>query len=134
MTHDELSASRLLCADVLTVAVEPDGASAALSTATTTLSVGDVEVGLWEAGPGTDVDTEVDEVFLVLSGAGTVTFADGSAIACSPASWCACRRATAPRGRSPNGSESCTSPDPMASGVLPKPPDVQHDGPWEERA
>ena len=80
MTHDELSASRLLCADVRTAAVEPDGASAALSTATTTLSVGDVEVGLWEAGPGTDVDTEADEVFLVLSGAGTVTFADGSAI------------------------------------------------------
>jgi len=46
--------------------------------------VGDVEVGLWEAGPGTDVDTEVDEVFLVLSGGGTLTFADGSAITLCP--------------------------------------------------
>jgi uncharacterized cupin superfamily protein len=84
VTHDELSASRLLCADVLTTEVEPDGASASFSTAARTLSVGDVEVGLWEAGPGSDVDTEVDEVFLVLSGAGTVTFADGSAITLRP--------------------------------------------------
>ena len=84
MTHDELSATRLLCPDVLTASVEPDGVSASLSTAATTLSEREVEVGLWEAGPGTDVDTEVDEVFLVLSGAGTVTFADGSAIALRP--------------------------------------------------
>jgi uncharacterized cupin superfamily protein len=84
VTHDELSTSRLLCPDVLTASVEPDGASAALSTATRTLSVADVEVGLWEAGPGTDVDTEVDEVFLVLAGAGSVTFADGSAITLRP--------------------------------------------------
>ena len=84
MTHDEQSASRLLCADVLTTALEPDGASAALSTAAARLSAGDVEIGLWEAGPGRDVDTEVDEVFLVLSGAGTVTFADGSEITLRP--------------------------------------------------
>jgi len=84
VTNHELSASRLLSADVLTAAVEPDGVSAALSTAATTLTVGDVEVGLWEAGPGTDVDTEVDEVFLVLSGGGTLTFADGSAITLCP--------------------------------------------------
>ena len=44
----------------------------------------DREIGLWEAGPGTDVDTEIDEIFLVLSGAGTVTFADGSAIDLRP--------------------------------------------------
>ena len=84
MTNHELSATRLLSADVLTEAVEPDGVSAALSTAATTLSAGDVEVGLWEAGPGTDVDTEGDEVFLVLSGAGSVSFADGSAIQLRP--------------------------------------------------
>lgn len=36
---------------------------------------------LWEAGPGTDTDVEVDEVFLVLAGAGTVTFEDGSSLA-----------------------------------------------------
>ena len=84
MTNDELCVSRLLCTDVLTVPVEPDGASAALTTAAATLWAAEVEVGLWEAGPGTDVDTEADEVFLVLSGAGTVTFADGSAITLRP--------------------------------------------------
>ncbi len=41
-------------------------------------------MGLWEAGPGTDTDVEADEVFLVLSGAGTVTFEDGSAITLRP--------------------------------------------------
>jgi uncharacterized protein len=81
---NELSASRLLCADVLHAPVEPDGASAALATAAVTLSEGTVEVGLWEAGPGTDTDTEVDEVFLVLAGAGTVAFEDDSAIDLRP--------------------------------------------------
>ena len=87
MTDDRLSASRLLSADVLSHSLDPDGGSAALRTAAATLaagSVGAVEVGLWEAGPGTDTDTETDEVFLVLSGAGTVTFADGSALQLRP--------------------------------------------------
>ena len=90
MTDDRLSASRLLSADVLAEPVDPDAGSAALRTAAATLAVGpvgavaEVEVGLWEAGPGTDTDTEADEVFLVLSGAGTVTFADGSALPLRP--------------------------------------------------
>jgi uncharacterized protein len=90
VTDDRLSASRLLSADVLTEPVEPDGGSASLRTATATLAAGAVgavaeaEVGLWEAGPGTETDTEADEVFLVLSGAGTVTFADGSALPLRP--------------------------------------------------
>jgi uncharacterized cupin superfamily protein len=84
VTHDDLSTSRLLSADVLAEAVAPDGASEALTTSAATLWAADVEVGLWEAGPGTDDDTEVDEVFLVLAGAGTVTFADGSAITLRP--------------------------------------------------
>jgi uncharacterized protein len=84
VTEPELSTTRLLCADVLAAPLEPDGVSAALSTASSALSTGDVEVGLWEAGPGTDDDTEVDEVFLVLSGSGTVAFADGSIIELRP--------------------------------------------------
>ena len=84
MTDDLLSASRLLSADVLSEPLEPDGGSAALHTAAATLAAGAVEVGLWEAGPGTDTDTETDEVFLVLAGAGTVTFADGSALSLRP--------------------------------------------------
>jgi uncharacterized protein len=90
VTDDQLSASRLLSVDVLAEPVEPDPGSTALRTAAATLAVGpvgavaDVEVGLWEAGPGSDTDTEIDEVFLVLSGAGTVTFADGSALPLRP--------------------------------------------------
>ena len=42
------------------------------------------EVGLWEMAPGTDHDTEVDEVFVVLAGQGTVTFEDGEAIDLAP--------------------------------------------------
>ncbi len=76
---------RLLCADLLRAPVEADGVSAALSTASATLAeeVG-VEVGLWEAGPGSDTDVEVDEVFLVLEGAGSVAFADGSHLVLAP--------------------------------------------------
>ena len=37
-------------------------------------TVGDHEVGLWEMTEGTARDTEVDEVFVVVSGRGHVTF------------------------------------------------------------
>ncbi|MEZ5096877.1 MAG: cupin domain-containing protein [Nocardioides sp.] len=43
-----------------------------------------VEVGLWEMTEGVARDTEVDEVFLVLSGSGRVEFEDGSALALVP--------------------------------------------------
>ena len=39
-------------------------------------AVSGVEVGVWEMTPGTATDVEVDEVFVVLSGAGTVSFDD----------------------------------------------------------
>nr|WP_231991965.1 cupin domain-containing protein [Mycobacterium sp. ACS4331] len=38
-----------------------------------------LEVGVWEMTPGVMTDVEADEVFVVLSGAGTVEFADGTA-------------------------------------------------------
>ncbi len=87
MTEGPISSARLLSADLHAESLDPDGASQALATASRALlgAAGEVgEVGLWEAGPGTDTDTEVDEVFLVLSGAGTVTFEDGSAIGLRP--------------------------------------------------
>ncbi|MDT5064760.1 MAG: uncharacterized protein QOK02_915 [Mycobacterium sp.] len=37
-----------------------------------------VEVGVWEMTPGVMTDVEADEVFVVLSGAATVEFGDGS--------------------------------------------------------
>jgi uncharacterized cupin superfamily protein len=42
------------------------------------------ELGLWEAGPGEDVDVEVDEVFVVLAGGGLLTFEDGTTVELRP--------------------------------------------------
>lgn len=39
-----------------------------------------LEVGVWELTAGTVTDVEVDEVFVVLSGRGEVTFDDGSTL------------------------------------------------------
>lgn len=80
-----LAGDRLVSADVRTEVIEPDGASAMLATASATLgTVSAGEVGLWEAGPGSDTDVETDELFLVLTGLGTVTFDDGSSIVLRP--------------------------------------------------
>lgn len=49
-------------------------------------SFGEVEVGLWELTAGTVTDTETEELFVVISGAGTVTFADGEQIDLRPGS------------------------------------------------
>jgi uncharacterized cupin superfamily protein len=63
--------------DVLAEPLEPDGASEALATALHPLGVvATGEIGLWAAGPGTDTDVEVDEVFVVLAGTGTLTIHD----------------------------------------------------------
>jgi uncharacterized cupin superfamily protein len=40
--------------------------------------IGGLEVGVWEMTPGVMTDVEAEEVFVVLSGAVTVEFADGS--------------------------------------------------------
>lgn len=42
------------------------------------------ELGFWQIEPGEVTDVEADEVFLVLAGAGTVSFSDGSKIDLSP--------------------------------------------------
>jgi len=56
----------------------------ALATSQLVLLDDGLELGLWEAGPGEDVDEEVDEVFLVLSGTGEVSFDDGSRVSLRP--------------------------------------------------
>lgn len=43
-----------------------------------------VEVGVWEMTPGTAVDVEVDEVFVVIAGRARVRFDDGEEIALVP--------------------------------------------------
>jgi uncharacterized cupin superfamily protein len=52
--------------------------------ATTLDALGEVEVGIWEMTSGTARDVEVDEVFVVLEGAGTVSFEDGERLALAP--------------------------------------------------
>ncbi|MEP9363052.1 cupin domain-containing protein [Nocardioides sp. CN2-186] len=64
--------SRLLSTDVLSADLAP------LAT------LGETEVGLWGMEPGTDHDTEVDEVFVVLAGRGTVEFEDGEVVTLAP--------------------------------------------------
>jgi uncharacterized cupin superfamily protein len=77
--------ARVVSFDVSSEALKVDDDSAALATASVVLaSHRAVEIGLWEAGPGDDVDIETDEFFLVLSGAGRVEFADSSSIELRP--------------------------------------------------
>jgi uncharacterized cupin superfamily protein len=64
--------SRVLTTDVLSAPLAPLG------------TVGDAEVGLWGMAPGVDHDTEVDEVFVVLAGRGTVEFDDGEVVTLAP--------------------------------------------------
>lgn len=45
---------------------------------------GDMEVGVWEHSVGTSTDVEVEEVFVVLEGEGTVTDDDGGTIDLAP--------------------------------------------------
>lgn len=44
----------------------------------------DLEVGVWEHPAGTSTDVETDEVFVVLSGRGRVTCADGTVLDLKP--------------------------------------------------
>jgi prepilin-type processing-associated H-X9-DG protein len=82
---ENLAAARLVAADLAAVRTETDGGSEALHTASVDLGeLGGFTYGIWDAGPGTDVDVEADEVFWVLSGRGTVTFADGSVLELAP--------------------------------------------------
>lgn len=72
---------RLLAVDLRTLSTEPDAGQDTLTTALRRIGTFQgMEVGVWDAGPGTGVDIEIDEMFLVLSGRGLVTFDDGTVI------------------------------------------------------
>ena len=82
---------RLLSPDLLSFPLEheplpPDDVVSGAPTAgvATLAAVGGSEVGVWEMTEGTARDTEVDEVFVVLSGAGTVEFEDGERVPLEP--------------------------------------------------
>ena len=81
--------ARLLSRDVLSRPLEHEPAPGVLagspvSASCTLSSLGPVEVGVWELTPGTVRDTEVDEVFVVLAGAGRVEFEDGEVVELAP--------------------------------------------------
>ncbi|GIF25144.1 putative cupin superfamily protein [Actinoplanes tereljensis] len=59
------------------------GAPTLGSTAITTLGSTGVEVGVWEMSVGAVRDVEVDEVFLLLAGAATITVDGGDPVAVS---------------------------------------------------
>jgi hypothetical protein len=73
---ERLIADALRPTDV--VAGSPQVASAELDDSTA------AAVGVWEMTPGSVTDTEVDEIFLVLAGAGEVGFDDGSSVTLAP--------------------------------------------------
>ena len=88
-----LAEERVLCDDALGLALTPDDEAEGPATWSATLGrVGTAEVGLWEIDAGEALDTEVDEIFVVLGGSGAVTF-EGRLTDRAPAG---CRR-TAPR-------------------------------------
>jgi uncharacterized cupin superfamily protein len=71
LDHDRLDAKRNVSGDVTT----------AVSAQATE---GDMEVGVWEHSVGTSTDVEVEEVFVVLEGQGTVTCDQGGRIDLAP--------------------------------------------------
>ncbi|MCV7356923.1 cupin domain-containing protein [Mycolicibacterium fluoranthenivorans] len=63
----------------LELSLEPVPDSSARTGVHTLTEFGGLELGIWEMTPGVMTDVEADEVFVVLSGAATVEFADGTA-------------------------------------------------------
>lgn len=91
MTSPAPDAGRLLGTDLLTADLghealpAADVVAGAPTTGTRPLAeLGDVEVGLWEMSEGAARDTEADEVFVVVSGAGEVRFEDGETVTLAP--------------------------------------------------
>ncbi|GIH67904.1 cupin domain-containing protein [Sphaerimonospora thailandensis] len=85
-TGTQMSGDRLLNVDLFAGPLLDDEPSDAEPRTVTTpmTAFKDIEVGVWDIARGTATDTEVDEIFLVLAGAGRVTFEDGSSIDLRP--------------------------------------------------
>ncbi|MBJ7466743.1 MAG: cupin domain-containing protein [Mycolicibacterium sp.] len=65
LTHEPVPADQSVAGDPSTAA-------------STLVQFGGLEIGVWEMSVGTMTDVEADEVFVVLSGAALVEFADGT--------------------------------------------------------
>lgn len=86
-----MTSERLLAGDAGTAALTVDGlhpadivAGTPVASSTELTSARGVDVGVWQLTAGTVTDTEVDEVFIVLTGRGEVTFADGEVVPLAP--------------------------------------------------
>lgn len=81
----DLAAERLLMTDAFVLDAEMGEPTDGPRTVDTpVVTVAGSELGLWQIEVGEAEDVEVDEVFLVLAGAGRVTFSDGSKIDLHP--------------------------------------------------
>ena len=72
LSHEPLPAEEVL-AGAPTTAVQELATLGGVETGG--VEIGGVEIGVWEMTPGTATDTEADEVFVVLSGRATISFA-----------------------------------------------------------
>ncbi len=86
-----MTSERLLAGDAVATALTVDGlhpadvvAGTPVASSTELTTDAGVSVGVWEITAGTVTDTEVDEVFIVLTGRGEVTFADGEVVSLAP--------------------------------------------------
>lgn len=71
ITHTPLDEADVVEGEVTTGEVELD-------------TVDELAVGVWEHSVGTSTATEIDEVFVVISGRGTVTDSEGDVIELAP--------------------------------------------------
>lgn len=79
MQPNSVASARSLALEHLPV---PSDQSVTGDPSTGTVELGEfrgVEFGVWEMSPGVMTDVEVDELFVVLTGAATIEFADGTA-------------------------------------------------------
>ena len=71
VSHSSLDSAEVVDGDVTTGEVELD-------------TIGEISVGVWEHSAGTSTATEIDEVFVVISGRGRVTDSEGNVIELAP--------------------------------------------------
>lgn len=86
-----MTTGRLLSDDARAAALTVDGlhpadvvAGTPVASSTGLTASRGVEIGVWQLTGGTVTDTEVDEVFVVLSGRAEVAFADGEVVVVGP--------------------------------------------------
>jgi hypothetical protein len=103
--------ARLLSENVLRHATKADGIECVGNCSHSDRNSGRDERWSSDTGPGVDVDVEVDELLSVLTGGGTLTFAEGVPWNFDPAYWSDRTPETERAGLSSGGCASSTSPE-----------------------